>query len=173
MWFMIVARLDASSPQWPQYFAWAKLPQLERVVTLDGQLCPAYPFEYADEDWENFAGGGEYLPAFTTAEYARKRLPADGRWQLVGFVIDPPAEPATADGFIFAGYDIIDAIGGISLLSDCGGGFSEAFASDELNVNGLLPSHTRATAVCETLRAKYGDDAHAREAFVVAMWLQA
>ena len=58
------------------------------------------------------------------------------------------------------GYDLIDVMGGVSTLSNCGG-FPLAFDNGELNRVGLLAALDRAHAVRAALRSNYPDEPHA------------
>ncbi len=50
-WYVAVEPFDPSfADNWTNYMEWAKLPQLEEVVSLDSSLCPCVIDEFEEED---------------------------------------------------------------------------------------------------------------------------
>ena len=76
--------------------------------------------------------------------------------QLLRLEIEPSDEVPGCDG-----YDLVDAVGGVSALCNCGG-FDEVFLPTELNRWGLLDDLGRARAVQAELRRRYPEEHHAR-----------
>ena len=87
---------------------------------------------------------------FYDADYVRKRIA--GKAATVLALIEEPSvddvESFRDPRFAFCGFDLIDAWGGISALTNCGG-FDRAFLPTELSI---LLDHSRARAVQQLLR---------------------
>lgn len=148
---------------WEEYVAWAKLPQLKRVVSLDRMLCPSLLGERVDADWphlETFDGLDRDL--FRDLDYVKSRIAQGARHHLICAFHDPASEtdlnaPA---GFQYLGCDLIESGGGISSLVNCGG-FEGVFENGELSEYGLLTSLERARQVQRDMPEKHPDEVHA------------
>lgn len=64
------------------------------------------------------------------------------------------------DGFDFMGYDLVEAMTGVSALSNCGG-FPDVFDNSELSHYGLQTDFRRAAEVDFKLRSLHPEKPHA------------
>lgn len=163
-WYLITERFDPGcGERWMRYLSWAKLPQLTEAVSLDESLCPRPKDGIRAEDWPHIVDEDFMLDYFTDLEYLlRRRGGAAGRNLLCLFrnPKEHPTPPSGPYGFRFEGYELEDVQGGISALTNCGG-FPLAFAAEELNSHGLLPTLERAREVRKALRRHYPQEPHA------------
>ena len=72
----------------------------------------------------------------------------------------PDGPPPSSFEFRFEGYDLVEAGGSTSALTN-GGGFPKPFSNDELSKHGLLESLQRANDVQRCLRQRYPEEPHA------------
>lgn len=152
--YLVTRRFDATREGWAAFVAWARLPQLEALRSVDGILCPTALEAYIDEDWDHLVDPAHFA-VFTTAAWALHRTPLTPDTQLLTVDVEP-ADPVPG----CFGYDLVDAIGGVSALCDCGG-FDDVFLPTELNRWGLLDDLARARAVQAELRSRYPEEHHA------------
>ena len=165
-----------STDAWSEYVAWAKLPQLSRVVSLDGILCHSVvKTPLIDEDWNHILledfGNSIKAIYFQNLDYLTKRANKEKPFDIVALIREPGSPYPHGfqdDRFDFAGYDLFD--GSVSLLVNCGG-FPDCFDNVELNAFGLLPSLNRAREVKQALRTRHPEEHHAAECDVWALWL--
>jgi len=160
--YIVTERFDpARGADWADYISWSGLTQLREVVSLDSILCPKVIDEILQADWHHIVNEDFMLDYFTDLDYLIQRVGVlDGRNLLCVYKnpesVHNPADPR----FELEGYDLIDVMGGVSALSNCGG-FPLAFENDELNEVGLLPTLDRATAVRAALMSNYPAEPHA------------
>jgi hypothetical protein len=161
--YIVTERFDPGrGEEWRKYVAWSGLSQLREVVSLDSILCPKVIDGIVPEDWAHIVNEDFMLDYFTDLEYLIRRAGSlEGR-SLLCVYKNPDAEVNPSDArFALEGYDLVDVMGGISALTNCGG-FSLAFAKSELNPVGLLPTLDRANAVCAALKSNYPAEPHAQ-----------
>ena len=69
---------DVRSPttrdDWDEYVAWANLPQLREVISLDGMLCPDVIGELETQDWDYNVHEDYHIFFFRDFEYLRARV---------------------------------------------------------------------------------------------------
>lgn len=160
--YVAAERFDPSrGSDWDNYISWSGLTQLREVVSLDSILCPKIIHAILPEDWAHIVNEDFMLDYFTDLEYLIQRAGSlEGR-NLLCLYKNPDTEANPSDArFALEGYDLVDVMGGISALTNCGG-FSLAFANNELNEVGLLSTLDRANAVHTALRVNYPDEPHA------------
>jgi len=159
------------SENWSGYLDFSRLSLLREVITLDTMLCPSIVTELSDADWQHNVVVDYRGDYFTDFDYLVRRVRSVDHCNLLA-VVKRPAEGQVVQppraGFVFRGFDLIEAETGISALTNCGG-FDRAFTNDELKEVGLLTNLERATDVQKTLRAEYPDEHHAR-CDVWAIW---
>jgi len=153
--YLVNRRFDPTCEGWAAFVAWARLPQLEALRSVDGILCPLALTVYIDADWDHLLDPAHFA-VFTSAAWALQRTPLDPGAQLLRVEIAPSEEVPGCDG-----YDLVDAVGGVSALCNCGG-FDEVFLPTELNRWGLLDDLDRARVVQAELQRRYPEDHHAR-----------
>lgn len=173
MFYACLERFDADDgDRWLDYLRWLGRIDLPRVVTLDSMLCPPLVPIEADTDWE-FAVNEDYLTDFfIDLEFVLRRAAAFPRSTVLAAV----REPSDADvagfrhpGFTFAGFDVVDAQGGVSALLNCGG-FPDVFSVEELSpMSGLIAARVRAFEIRDRLRQLHPDEPHA-DCHVWALW---
>jgi hypothetical protein len=164
-WFIATEKFTPlSGAAWEEYIAWSGLTQLVELVSLDGLLCPTVLREIDGEDWSHIVNEDFMLHFFVNLEYLQKKISKIPNRNLLCVYRDPvvePPEPAVdSTRFEFLGYDLVDACGTVSALTNCGG-FPDAFDNRELSSKGLLTSHDRALRVQSELRRQYPDSNHA------------
>jgi hypothetical protein len=144
--------------------------QLREVVSLDQLLCPNAFQELTAEDWAHNRKEDFKTHLFDDADYVRDRIVGKAA-MVLGLIEEPSAEDLASfcdPRFAFCGFDLVEAQGGISALTNCGG-FDRAFLPTELSDCGLLLDHLRALGVRQILRTEYPDEPHAR-CRVWAIW---
>jgi hypothetical protein len=146
---------------WNEYISWSGLTQLCEVVSLDSILCPKVIDEILPEDWHHIVNEDFMLDYFTDLDYLIQRVGVlEGRNLLCVYKNPGPDQNPSESRFALEGYDLIDVMGGVSSLSNCGG-FPLAFENRELNRVGLLPTLDRANAVRAALMSNYPAEPHA------------
>ena len=160
--YIVTERFDPGrGTDWDKYVDWSGLTQLREVVSLDSILCPKVIDGILAEDWEHIVNADFMLDYFTDLEYLIQRAGSlEGR-NLLCVYKNPDADAKPSDArFALEGYDLVDVMGGISALTNCGG-FSLAFANSELNQVGLLSTLDRADSVRSALMSNYPAEPHA------------
>ena len=153
-----------ASKGWAKYFDWAKIQNLQEVVSLDGMLCPPLvrPYDHdRDEDWDHMVQIGERFEFFDLP-YLLKRIEGLHPRNVLAAVRNPDRaeviEPQ--DAWSFVGFDLIEDLTRISALVNCGG-FPESFKNQELNKFGLISTYERAVEIQTALRTNNPNDPHA------------
>jgi hypothetical protein len=160
-WFIATETFGpGDSEGWTKYLEFAKLPQLEEVVSLDGILCPTLVRHIEDSYWphivqENFMG-----VYFLDFDFLMAQVSAFEKKNVLCVFRNPPDHPVAPPHFQFLGYDLVDVQDTISALTNCGG-FPDVFANAELSRHGLLPNRERAVEVQSLLRSRYPKEHHA------------
>jgi hypothetical protein len=160
--YIVTERFDPDrGTDWESYISWSGLTQLREVVSLDSILCPKVIDQILPEDWNHIVNEDFMLDYFTDLDYLIQRAGSlDGR-NLLSVYKNPDSDPPpSASSFTLEGYDLVDVMGGVSTLTNCGG-FALAFANSELNSVGLLPTLDRANRVRTALQVNYPDEPHA------------
>ncbi len=169
-WYIAVEPFDPNfADNWTSYMEWAKLPQLEEVVSLDCSLCPCVIGDFEEEDWGHNVQEDEMTHFFRDLDYLLTRVRDVEAVNLLAAVHNPSEECSgvLADPrFEFAGYDLIGI--GMSALTNCGG-FPLSFQNAELSTAGLIPTLSRAQEVAASLRQHYPDHNHA-DCDIWALW---
>ena len=172
-WYIALKKFGPfSGPAWDEYAAWARLTQLEEVVSLDTILCPSEIWELSREDWLHNVQEDFMIEFFWDLDYLLGRLESVQGINVLAAQREPDAASVAAfqDGrFAFQGLDLVERPGlGVSALVNCGG-FEKAFRPDDLNSVGLLPDYDLARAVQQRLRENYPGERHA-DCCVWALW---
>ena len=165
--FVVVDRFDASDASWANYIAWSGLTQLTALVSLDCILCGATLHPNTDGYWEHVVDPRFAL--FDDLAWLVRVAPPTAQQQLLFVRIDPAEHEAGVDGFVFAGFDLVEAGGGVSSLSNCGG-WPGVLDNAELNAHGLLSTWTRARAVQQALQQQHPQEPHAQTT-LLALWM--
>jgi len=148
---------------WDRYVKWSGLTQLWELVSLDGMICTTVLPEIKDDYWPNIVNENYMLNYFTDLGYLLRQIQNVPDKNLLCVFLDPTEQPIAPAGpvqFSLRGYDLIEATGVISALSNCGG-FPNAFSNSELNEVGLLSDLARAREVQVRLREFYPKEHHA------------
>ena len=147
---------------WNEYISWSGLTQLREVVSLDSILCPKVIDEILPEDWHHIVNEDFMLDYFTDLDYldSTRRCARRAKSPLRVYKNPGPDQNPSDSRFALEGYDLIDVMGGVSALTNCGG-FPLAFEDGELNRVGLLPTLDRANAVRAALMSNYPAEPHA------------
>ena len=158
---------------WARFVAWSGLPQLREVVSLDTMLCPTVPEKLTATDWDYNVHADYQVFFFRSLPYLMERIQAEGALNILAVLQKPTAADlaaVTLPGFGFAGFDVVDACGDVSALTNCGG-FEGVFANSEISALGLLSDLSRAREVQALLRLQYPEEPHA-DCHVWAIWRQ-
>ena len=170
--FTATERFDPmDGEKWQGYFEWAKIPALKEIVGLDSSLCPSFPNEIIDEDWNHIMTEDFCLRYFYHLDYLLKRVESIERRNILGLYRNPKSHitKVPADGnFKFCGYELIEEQTHISALTNCGG-FPDVFRSGELNSLGLISEFERAQEVGKLLAEKHPKEPHA-QCELYAIW---
>lgn len=164
-WFIAVERFGrADGSAWAKYVEWAKLDQVEELVSLDNMLCPTALRDVRDHYWPRIVNENFYLHFFTDLEFLRRELEAENvkGARLLCVFRNPDKRPAVSaelSSFCFLGFDLIEAESGISALSNCGGW--PELDNRELSKWGLLEDHTRARELQTILPRNHPEEPHA------------
>lgn len=167
--YTAVERFKVEPPGWFGDARSAALPPVVDVVTLDGLLCPMILDDLIDEDWaHNLIDVNEPF-WFRDLDYLLARVADADDYQVLA-VAKNPAETPTLDDplFEFIGYDLVEAGGVISAITNCGG-FDNAFHADELSVHGLIPTLEDAVRINALLRENNPNEPHAF-CDMIAVW---
>jgi len=160
--YIVTERFDRGrGTDWAKYIKWSQLTQLREVVSLDTILCPKVIDAVLPEDWDHIVNEDFMLDYFTDLDYLIQRAGSLRGRNLLCVYKNPDAGAKLSDSrFALEGYDLVDVMGGISALTNCGG-FPLAFENGELNAVGLLPTLDRAGVVREALLSNYPGEPHA------------
>ena len=146
---------------WTNYVAWAGLPQLHELVSLDESLCPTVLPDLPDRYWPHIVNEDFMLRYFRDLAFLLNQVDHVAARNVLCVYRDPPVHPASPPAnFRYLGYDLVDVQGGVSALSNCGG-FPDVFAGSELSGHGLLTNHARAVHVQASLRERHPGKSHA------------
>jgi hypothetical protein len=159
--YIVTERFNPGRPDWDRYIAWSGLTQLREVVSLDGGLCPTVIKEILPEDWNEIVNEDFMLDYFISLDYLLQRAGSIEGRNLLCLFKNPDTHPSPPNSrFQFEGYDLVDVMGGVSALTNCGG-FSDAFENRELNTVGLVGDLGRAQAIQQALKTHYPSHSHA------------
>ena len=170
--FIATQRFDPSDGEtWSRYLAWARIPNLTEVVSLDGMLCPHIVHDFNDEDWNHNVLEDFRLDYFLDLDYLLRRVAGVSRKNILGLYRNPQTDIRIAPGpghFVFLGHDLVEEATQISALSNCGG-FPQTFSNDELNQFGLISDFSRASQIHKQLPERNPQEPHA-ERELYAIW---
>jgi hypothetical protein len=173
IWYIAVEPFGpAQGQRWQDYLAWADLPQVTELVTLDNALCPPLLDPPTREDWEYNVQADYLISFFVDLDHVLRRVGPHSTANILAVMREPSAGDCAAcqdSRFQFAGFDLIEKPGlGISALSNCRG-WPLAFTNSDLNSAGLLPTLGLARAAQNNLQAFYPGASHAN-CHVWAVW---
>lgn len=92
--------------------------------------------------------------------------------QILAVRLDPEIEKAeflAGQGFAFCGYDLVEDMGDISAITNCGAAFAKAIPYEELNELGLIFDYALALKTREELRRIFPHEEHA-DCMLVEIW---
>lgn len=160
-WFIATRRFGPHlGDVWTRYVDWSGLHQLEELVSLDGLCEPLLP-DIEPDFWPHIVQEDYMLSFFVDLTFLEGKIASLGQRNLLCVFRNPDDDPTPPEGrFEFLGYDLVDVMGGVSALSNCGG-FPAAFENRELSRHGLLTTRARAFEVRGLLRQTYSTEAHA------------
>lgn len=170
--FIATERFDPSDgKKWQEYTAWAKIPTLMEVVSLDALLCRHLINAPQGEDWQHIVCENFRLDYFYDLDYLKRRIESIRRRNILGLYRNPEAHltvPPAAGDFHFLGYDLVEEQTQISALTNCGG-FPDVFRNEELNRFGLIESFDRAAEIRRLLAQRHPEESHA-QCEMYAIW---
>jgi hypothetical protein len=163
--YIVSERFGPWAEGWAKYCEWAKIPNLEEVVSLDVMLCRRvveFRTESPDEDWKHAIAVGDRLE-FGDLEYILKGADPDASRNVLALYrnpSEPVGEVPSSRRFEFIGYDLVEDATQISALVNCGG-FPESFSNQELNRFALIKIYNRAVEVQRLLIKNNPEESHA------------
>jgi hypothetical protein len=170
--YSAMKRFDpARREDWQKFIVWSRLTQLLEVISLDEILCPFAFDEISDEDWRYNVHEDFKTHFFHDLDYVLKKVAGNEQLNVLALMENPTENEVRTFGdsrFDFRGFDLVDHVGGISALINCGG-FPKAFAPTELSNCGLLTEYENARKVQKLLRSEYPNEPHA-ECNMWAIW---
>ncbi len=150
----------AHSEGWANYVEWSGFTHISELVTLDTMLCSDRIDNLLPTDWQYNVQADFRLTWFTDLDYLRQRCPLrPGRDQLIAAIEQPATVLAPPVDFSPCGFDIVDAAGEISVLTNCGR-FPGIFAPGDVNAMGLIDEFEMATAIAHQVRQAFPDEPH-------------
>jgi hypothetical protein len=158
---------------WDEYIAWIKLPHLTEVVSLDEMLNdPLFEPDYSDNDEWNFIHCTERCQTgfFTTEEYVLRKCKNYAHFNLMRVVISPShdCKYIVDDEYEFMGYELLDDLFNVSVLTNCDG-FTEPILATDINKYGLIDDFSVANEISKRLLKDYPQHGHAKTN-VIAVW---
>ena len=170
--FIATEKFDAEDGErWRSYCAWANIPALREVVSLDGLLCTHLVKEFTEDDWAHIVNADFRLDYFRDLDYLLRRVSSCHRRNVLGLYRNSPQHimnPPAPHAFTFLGYDLIEEATQVSALVNCGG-FPKVYSNEELNEFGLLKDFDRASEVQVRLPEAHPDEPHA-DCELYAIW---
>lgn len=154
--------------EWTQFVQWLGAPQLRELITLAEDQCPSVIPAPQGADWRYIEDKDFRLQFYRDLDYLRVRIaPLAAEDVQILAAVEEPEEPPTVDppGFIFKGYDLLDACGDISILTGC----RWRQVAPELSPWGLINSYTRAQELRELWHRIELEGGH-KPANVWAVW---
>jgi hypothetical protein len=152
--------------------AWAKLPQLDEVVSLDTSLCPVVIRDLSPDDWAHNVAEDFRTEFFTDLDYLMRRVGDRSGVNVLAVIFEPDNKDLNAfqdERFQFIGFDLVERPGkGISAMVNCGG-FDKAFRPEDLNRYGLISDYRFAGKVQQRLATFYPEENHA-DCALWAIW---
>jgi hypothetical protein len=173
MFYAALERFDRDNGErWAGYARWLGRTDLQRVITLDGMLCPPVVHAESSDDWDFVVQEEFMLDFFTDLGFVLQRAAQVRRAQVVAVCREPSAEDVNGFShpeFEFAGFDIVDTqLVASALLGS--NRFPGVFEVSELSAeSGLILSHGRAFKIRDQLRRRFPDRKEAN-CHVWAMW---
>jgi hypothetical protein len=170
IWYIAREKFGPGSPKgWAEYKAWARLPQLIEVVSLDNILCPNGTGELIPEDWEHNVQQNFKIDFFIHLDYLLGRVGNRSAMNILAVIEEPgPADMKSFhdERFAFKGFDLVERPeSDVSALVNCGG-FDLAFLPEDLNPYGLIWDYEAARDVQQRLVTHYPEEHHAH----CALW---
>jgi hypothetical protein len=141
---------------WDDYIEWSKLTHLTEVVSLDGMLNePLVEPDYnSADDWNFIHTTGQLQTGFfTTVEYVLRKCENHDNFNLLAVIINPgqDCKDIVLDDYEFMGYELLDDMFGVSVLTNCRSSVSnEPFSPTELNKYGLIDDYFAAYDIKKT-----------------------
>jgi hypothetical protein len=165
IWFTAREKFNArSGERWTKFIAWANLPQLTELITLDELLCPSVVDHLTPEDWAHNVQQDNHILFFRDLDYLLTRVREfDQPTNILAVTLEPVTETGATPSvprFVFKGYDLIDQGGNVSALTNCRG-FDRAFSNTDISEIGLLTGFRYAKEVQARLRHHYAHESHA------------
>lgn len=153
----------AYSKNWSEYAEWSGFTHISELVTLDSVLCEDRIDDLTPQDWQHNVQADCRLTWFTDLDYLRQHHPLRRDLdQLIAAVEKPDTVAPPPSQFTHCGFDIVDAEGAISVLTNCGR-FPGIFEPDDVNSVGLIDGIDLAQAIAHQLRMTFPDEPHCHD----------
>jgi hypothetical protein len=162
-----------SGEPWRRYLARTGLDQLVEVVTFDRALCPCAVPDLRDKACSaSVEEERSRRSHFTDLSLLLRHVDDHDEHNILGLIEDPGPADLTfppAAGFVLRGFDLVEHMCDMSVLTSRGGGYDRAFTAEDLNFFGLIDDLQDARNVRERLLSEYPHDPCA-DARVWAVW---
>ncbi len=148
---------------WEKYIKWSRLTQLEELVSLDGLLNElVFKPNFDTEIDEIVIAENQITDFFKSINYVKEKSSHLDYFNLLAVVKEPKKtkQIQLERDFDFIGYDLIEAGGTISALTNCGG-FDETFKPQEQNCYGLISDFNRVKEIQSELLQNNPKEHHA------------
>ncbi|MEO0378534.1 MAG: hypothetical protein AAF329_28855 [Cyanobacteria bacterium P01_A01_bin.17] len=158
--YTVRERFTPTHHDWAAYVEWSGFSHITELVTLDGILCSDRIEDLVAEDWKYNVQADFRLTWFTDLAYLRQRCPLRPHQDQLLAAIEPPTrQQPTPAGFNHCGFDLLDAEGSISVLTNCGR-FPNIFKLTDVNIWGLIDKIEVAMAIAHQVRQDFPDEPH-------------
>jgi len=93
-------------------------------ISLDGVLCPKLVKELTEKDWEHNVHEDNRVDLFRDLDYVLQKFANDPSATIFAIMPNPTSaglKSFSDPKFAFCGFDLVNSVGGISALVNCGG----------------------------------------------------
>ncbi|NEQ45816.1 MAG: hypothetical protein F6K00_20640 [Leptolyngbya sp. SIOISBB] len=158
--YTVRERFSPARQDWAAYIEWSGFTHITELITLDTILCGDRIDDLVAEDWQHNLQADCHLTWFTDLNYLRQRCPPrSDQDQLMAAIEQPTRQRSPPAGFMHCGFDILEAEGSISVLTNCGG-FPNIFHPTDVNHWGLIDELEVAMAIAQQLHTTFPQETH-------------
>lgn len=173
IWYTCRYKLDPTDPvSWASFTEWANIPQLQELLSLDIHLCRNAIEDLTAEDWQHNVQEHFLILYFRDLPYLMERTQyLREKTHLFAVCLEPlmDARQVWSDPhFEFVGYDLLDDVASVSVLTNCKG-FEQVIDPSLLSTSGLLTEYALAERIQQQLREVYSLESHS-DSEIWAVW---
>ena len=164
MYFSIVESFGPNCKGWQKYLAWRGV-GLSSFESIDGMLrCPLFDSPKTTSEWTHVVNENCMNHLITDYNFALNMLSEIGAGDLVGIKLNQHLLSHQN----FLGFDLIDGLFDISLLTNWGNDI--AIVNQHLGSNGLIKDLTIIQGIKEHLLGEYSHDGHVPGCQIVSIY---